>query len=204
MSRVAETLKLNVRISLGYAGVSQPRKQQFTAPASDQGGAVVRCGCAWNAKVRFRPIADSRTPCHANRWLLSGCVVVLAILLGLGAISPTVPEQFRGQYAHALGSCKSGIALIVNESTIDWNGTTDRVLFVERVSTSSAHLFLVQHTAVRGVVELHLELQGDKGDYLIAIDHLSDAEDIATRGPPVADKSTIGFYQRCTARARQP
>lgn len=119
------------------------------------------------------------------------------ILFALSAITSTVPMELQGTYADALGSCKSGNSIYIRENNIEWSGRTDRVVFAERLTPSSAHLFIERSNAGRGSVELHFEIQGDHSEHMIVIDHLSDAEDIAARGRPTPDTSVIGFYQRC-------
>ena len=119
------------------------------------------------------------------------------ILFALSAITSTVPVELQGTYADALGSCKSGNSIYIRQNNIEWSGRTDRVVFAERLTPSSAHLFIERSNAGRGSVELHFEIQGDHSEHMIVIDHLSDAEDIAARGISIPDKSVIGFYQRC-------
>ena len=125
--------------------------------------------------------------------------MIHVFLLTLSAITSTVPEEFQGSYADALGSCAAGSLVHIRESSVEWGGKTDRVIFAEQVSSYSSHLFLKSSDASRGSIELHFEIQSDSSHHLIVIDHLSDAEDIATRGTPTPDKSVIGFYQRCGA-----
>lgn len=123
--------------------------------------------------------------------------MIHVILFTLSSITSIVPEQFQGSYADALGYCKLGNSIYIRENSIEWGGRTDRVIFAERVTASSAHFFLEKPNAGRGIVELHFEIQGDRSEHMIVIDHPSDAEDIAARGMPIPDKSVIGFYQRC-------
>lgn len=119
------------------------------------------------------------------------------ILFSLSAITSTVPKELQGSYADALGSCEAGKSIYIRENSIEWSGRTDRVIFAERLTPSSAHLFIEKPNAGRGSVELHFEIQGDRSEHMIVIDHLSDAEDIVARGTPIPDKSVMGFYQRC-------
>ena len=130
-------------------------------------------------------------------------IPLLALTLS-GTVTPSgiqnqVPTEFQGRYTLAVGSCgRSGTPqMIIGGRNIEWFGRDDRVLFSEPIGGGKVHVFLTDSSVARGVKELHFELQGDRADHLLILDHLSDAEDVANRGTTISDKSVVGFFKRC-------
>jgi hypothetical protein len=123
------------------------------------------------------------------------------VALAMHLVTPwdkTIPARFLGRYADAQGSCSGASAFVnVEPSKIEWFGRRDRVIVVEPISEAAIHVFIAAPDAAGGVTELHFELQGAGPTYLLVLNHLSDAEDLAQRGSVIPDKSVIGFLQRC-------